>query len=224
MRILALLAVLALAADVARAQGTFVIPLAEDTLLYVENRGVTRVLADLNGHPFKLVTDPEEAARSQGAYLIPREGVLTIDIAAYMMPGDSANVISFAAQGPPGTAWEFILAPVFVAGQTAAAHTLGGLQPYPDALALLPPRPNPARGAAIAGFTVPATRTTGVPIRLAVYDALGRELAVLAEGTYFPGRYEVAWDGAARGAPAGVYLLVLDADGTRRTARLTALR
>jgi hypothetical protein len=210
-----------------RAQETFVIPLAEDTLLYVENRGVTRILADLNGYPFKLVTDPDEAARSQGAYLIPREGALTIDIAAYMRPGFDANVVTFMAQGPAGTDWEFVLAPVYVEGQAAVAHTLGDLGPYPGLLRLRHPRPNPSAGPVPLAFTVPAERTTGVPLRLAVYDALGREVAVLAEGTYYPGAFEVAWDGRGRGggpAADGVYLVGLDADGTRWTRRISRLR
>jgi hypothetical protein len=219
-RFLALAAILAAAAPT-RAQQTFVIPLAEDTLLYVDNRGVTRIIADLNGYPFKLVTDAAEADRSQGAYLIPLHGPLTIDIAAYMVPGFDTNVITFTTQGPVGTDWQFILAPVFVLGQTDVAHTLSGLVPYPEGLSLLPPYPNPTRAAAVAAFTIPAARTTGVPVRLAVLDVLGREVGVLTEGVYYPGRYEFEWDGRAAGA--GVYLVVLDAEGTRQTRRLTHL-
>jgi hypothetical protein len=45
-------------------------------------------------------------------------------------------------------------------------------------------------------------------IRVAVYDVLGREVSVLADGDYSPGMYSVVWDGrAATGSPvpSGAY-------------------
>jgi hypothetical protein len=50
-------------------------------------------------------------------------------------------------------------------------------------------------------------------VRLAVYDVLGREVAVLADGTFEPGRYEAAFDG--RSLASGVYVVraVMEAEG-----------
>ncbi|MDT0630459.1 M4 family metallopeptidase [Rubrivirga sp. S365] len=78
--------------------------------------------------------------------------------------------------------------------------------------------PNPARSA--------ATVTVGLPeggaVRVAVYDLLGREVAVAADGTFEAGLHPVALQTAA--LPAGAYVVVLDAAGERRTSRLTVVR
>jgi hypothetical protein len=45
-------------------------------------------------------------------------------------------------------------------------------------------------------------------IRITVYDLLGRDVATLADGEYFPGIYSVSWNGAGGGGgqlPSGIY-------------------
>ncbi|MEM1041499.1 MAG: PQQ-dependent sugar dehydrogenase [Bacteroidota bacterium] len=87
-----------------------------------------------------------------------------------------------------------------------------------------------ADGAVLAAFPTPFAEQTTVryaldapgPVRLAVYDVLGREVAVLAEGRAGAGRHEAVFE-AAR-LPSGVYLVRLDAAGTVRTASVTLLR
>lgn len=195
----------------------FVIPLAEDTLLFVENEGVTRILADLNGTVFKLASNPAEVARSRNAFLIPLQGKLTINIAAYMKPGEDANVITLLTQGPPGSEWRFVLAPTFADGETEVAYALASLEPLPETFGLRA-WPNPTRGPLTAEFSIPDARITGVPVRLSVYDALGRRVAVLLDEPRFPGLFTVPWAGTA-GLAAGVYLLHLDAGGVRETVR-----
>jgi len=46
-------------------------------------------------------------------------------------------------------------------------------------------------------------------VKLAVFDVQGRQVRVLAEGTFEPGRHEVAWDGqtSAGRAAAGLYFV-----------------
>ncbi|MDX1419473.1 MAG: FG-GAP-like repeat-containing protein [Rubricoccaceae bacterium] len=88
----------------------------------------------------------------------------------------------------------------------------------PEAPALHAARPNPARGAATLGFTLPEA----LPVRLAVYDALGREVAVVADGVYEPGTHRARFDGVD--LPSGVYLVRLEAGETVQTQRLTLLR
>ena len=88
----------------------------------------------------------------------------------------------------------------------------------PGATALLAPAPNPARGTAALRFTLAAPG----PVRLAVYDAMGREVAVLADGPQEAGTPAVTFDGAA--LPAGTYLIRLTAEGRAQTQRLTLLR
>ena len=87
----------------------------------------------------------------------------------------------------------------------------------PAALALHAPVPNPARGVARIVFTLDAPG----PVRLAVYDALGREVAVLVDAEVGAGRHEAVLD--RTGLPAGVYLVRLDAGGGVLTRLLTRL-
>jgi hypothetical protein len=46
-------------------------------------------------------------------------------------------------------------------------------------------------------------------VRLALHDAQGREVAVLANGEQEPGSYTLVWDGAgpAGPLPAGIYFM-----------------
>ena len=77
-------------------------------------------------------------------------------------------------------------------------------EPPPDAAApearLLPPTPNPTRGEANIGFELPEP----AEVRLGLYDALGREVARLAEGRYAAGRHDA--DLGGRDLAPGVYL------------------
>ncbi len=78
--------------------------------------------------------------------------------------------------------------------------------------------PNPFRSRTALRFAL----AEAGPVRLAVYDVLGREVAVLAEGAAEAGRHEATFDGS--GLPAGVYLWRLEAGGRVETGRLTLTR
>jgi hypothetical protein len=82
---------------------------------------------------------------------------------------------------------------------------------------LLPPRPNPAAGRAVVPFLL----ADGGPVRLAVYDVLGREVAVLHDGPMAAGPHHVALDTAA--LPTGTYLVRLTTPEGARTRTLTVL-
>lgn len=224
----ALLLALALTAAAAAAQPgeRFVIPLAEDTLFFVDNRGTSRVLITLNGYAFKLAADPVEVARSRNAYLIPRQGQLTFNIAPYMRPGEDANEMTVFTQGPPGSEFQFVLAPEFVEGQSTVAFTLAGLEPIPEDFGLTA-WPNPSAEAVQVAFRVPEARILGLPVRLSVLDVLGRTVRVLLDDVRFPGTHPATWDGrdaAGQRAAAGLYLLRLEAGEARQTLPLTRLR
>ncbi|GAB5537676.1 MAG: hypothetical protein Rubg2KO_39250 [Rubricoccaceae bacterium] len=84
---------------------------------------------------------------------------------------------------------------------------------------LAAPYPNPTTGRATLAFGL----AEATDVRLAVYDALGRQVAVLADGAMPAGRHELAFDGAA--LVAGTYLVRLTtADGLAASQRLTLLR
>lgn len=74
--------------------------------------------------------------------------------------------------------------------------------------------PNPTRG------TVRLRVDTAGPGRLTVFDALGREVAVLREGEVSPG--DVAWD--ARALSAGVYTALLTMPGGAASVRFVLAR
>ena len=85
-------------------------------------------------------------------------------------------------------------------------------------LSLSTPQPNPVRGTARVPFTLAAAG----PVRLTVVDALGREVAVLAEGDRAAGEHEVAV--GVRDLASGMYLLRLAADGEVLLRRFTVAR
>lgn len=94
--------------------------------------------------------------------------------------------------------------------------TYGGLAFQPNSLAagpppalpldfgLSPPAPNPSRDPVRAEFALPRE----AHVRLSVIDLQGREVAVLADGTYAAGRHAATWDTNTGRAPAaGVYFV-----------------
>ncbi len=87
-----------------------------------------------------------------------------------------------------------------------------------DGVSLSAAYPNPVTGATRLGFTL---RDAG-PVRLTVHDVLGREVAVLFDGTAAAGPGEVVLDGAD--LPSGVYIVHLEAGGWMRSRRVTVLR
>ena len=110
-----------------------------------------------------------------------------------------------------GAGTRFVL---FVGAQAVSTGGGGGGAGF----ALAPPAPNPSRGTVQVAFTLDAAGA----VRLAVYDALGRTVQVLAEGPLPAGPHEAA---VAPGALApGVYLVRLEAGGRSQTQRLTVVR
>ncbi|GAB5537800.1 MAG: hypothetical protein Rubg2KO_40490 [Rubricoccaceae bacterium] len=86
-------------------------------------------------------------------------------------------------------------------------------------LGLAAPRPNPTSGRTVLAYGIEEEGA----VRLAVYDALGREVAVLVNGTVRAGNHAAAFE--AREMPAGVYVVRLIVDGvSASTRRLTVVR
>ena len=93
------------------------------------------------------------------------------------------------------------------AGPASAPGTLG-LASYP----------NPAAAEVTLAYTLGAAS----PVRLRVFDVLGREVAVAAEGVRSADRHRSALDVSA--LPAGVYVAVLEVEGVRESVRFTVAR
>ncbi|HEX8386784.1 MAG TPA: T9SS type A sorting domain-containing protein, partial [Rubricoccaceae bacterium] len=109
--------------------------------------------------------------------------------------------------GSPGLA-AFDLDGVVAAEPAPAATASDGLRVYP----------NPARTTATLAFRLDASG----PARLALYDVLGRTVAVLAEGERAAGEHAVPVDTSR--LPAGVYVARLDTGGSVRSQRFTVVR
>lgn len=88
----------------------------------------------------------------------------------------------------------------------------------PTEVALAPPYPNPSRQQATLRFALPEAQH----VRLVVYDALGRAVAVLVASVQEAGHHEAVLDG--RALPSGVYLVrMTTAGGFVQTHRMTLL-
>jgi DNA-binding beta-propeller fold protein YncE len=95
--------------------------------------------------------------------------------------------------------------------------------PKPSALpvefALAPLSPNPSRGLVRGEFAVPRESQ----VRVSVIDLQGREMAILADGTFPAGRHELSWN-AGRSAPAGIYFVRMVIGGRAWMRRLVRAR
>ncbi len=98
--------------------------------------------------------------------------------------------------------------------QARAAEEAGA----PKEMALGSNYPNPFNPRTVIPYAV-AERSL---VRIAVYDVLGREVAVLVDGEVSAGRCEVAWD--ASRLPTGVYVVRMEAGSVVKTQRVTLMK
>ncbi len=85
--------------------------------------------------------------------------------------------------------------------------------------------PNPF--SAMRGTVIPVQWQAGVPVRMSIYDALGRVVRVLVQESPAQASAAVEWDGRDdRGLPvgAGVYLCRVEQAGQSRSIRLTVVK
>lgn len=78
--------------------------------------------------------------------------------------------------------------------------------------------PNPATGAATISLSLPVSS----PVRLTLYDALGREVRIVAEGVYAAGAQEFSVP--LDGLPSGIYFLRCSVGGQVTVRRLVVVR
>ncbi|MEL7168212.1 MAG: T9SS type A sorting domain-containing protein, partial [Bacteroidota bacterium] len=98
------------------------------------------------------------------------------------------------------------------------ACVVAGEEGTPLVFGLAPCFPNPTTDAATLRFTLDRP----AEVRLSVYDALGRTVAVLVNDRQAAGTHEVALDAAA--LPSGVYVVRLTADNEVATRRVSVVR
>ena len=88
----------------------------------------------------------------------------------------------------------------------------------PDAYSLSQNYPNPFNPSTVIGYSIPEAGY----VKLAVYDALGREMAVPVNEFKPAGKYNVTFD--ASGLSSGVYFYRLSSGTFTETKRMTLLR
>jgi hypothetical protein len=129
--------------------------------------------------------------------------------------------------GPEGqVAPEAVAIRVTVAGLVRwlgpAALTVTGTD---DELALYPAIPNPFNPETTVRYSLPAGATHEV--RIEVRDVRGRLLKRLLEASQPGGTWQVRWDGtdsSGARAAAGIYLVILEVDGTRASRKVILLK
>ncbi|WP_412061590.1 T9SS type A sorting domain-containing protein [Rubrivirga sp. IMCC45206] len=172
-------------------------------------------------------TDPglRGVGRAQGAAALdPRPGPGTAaaagaDFSAAPLADDFFDAVDYrGAFAPSGrgwlAGWTALDSDGFLNASFATATTAG---PAGDRLAL-DAFPNPTRGDATVRFTLDRTQT----VRITLVDALGRRVAVVADGTFAAGAAAVPVPTA--GLAPGVYVLRLDAEAGAATRTVSVVR
>jgi hypothetical protein len=134
-----------------------------------------------------------------------------------------------APRGKDRPVAERIGSPVMIAASTAPRFTLIVDPSYStstkddgrgtmDEFALSQNYPNPFNPSTQIRFSLPSSHVT----RLTVYDMLGREVAVLVNGSMPAGAHSVTFD--ASGLSSGTYIYRLEAGGQVLTRRMTLVK
>ena len=156
-----------------------------------------------------------DASSSTNAVALRIIGANDTDVDGRPVPTPTANVTGVLGQfdtavpAVAGYQIQPILATDVTQGGTASAETPAGRLTLDVA--------NPLRGAAVVRFST----ETAQDVRLALYDALGREVAVVAQGTA-AGAQSATLNTA--GLAAGVYVLRLTAGAGVLTQTVTVVR
>ena len=122
-----------------------------------------------------------------------------------------------APDAPVGEAAEIVLAVRDGSGMVRAERRIAVEVRAPAELAIELPRPNPARGPVVLPLLLPEDAT----VHIAVYDVLGREAIVLADGDLSAGRHTFRL-GADTLAP-GTYVVRVLTKGPVPDARVRTL-
>lgn len=96
-----------------------------------------------------------------------------------------------------------------------------GTESLPQGIELLGNYPNPFNPGTVIRFQISGDHM-GSPVRLGIYDILGREVAVLVDGILAAGEHQARFD--ASDLASGVYLVRLESAGIVRTSRMTLLK
>lgn len=146
-------------------------------------------------------------------------------------PANPALRSAALAQTPDGAA--YVLVDSSATG-TPRLYTFSSSQ-APVRFAVSPIVLQVGRGSATIRFQVSSSNGSSVPVRVDVLDVQGRRIATLADGLRFPGPQVLVWDGrkgvstnttgpTGDRVASGIYLIAVQAGGTRYMAKLPVVR
>ena len=130
--------------------------------------------------------------------------LITIDPAT----GAATTVGATEVSGLRALAW----APATTAVDEPAAHAA-----QPGEFALLQNYPNPFNSKTVISFAIPRTEH----VKIVLFDILGREIAVLANGPYAPGVHKITWE--ANSSASGIYFYRMTAGSFSQMRKLAIL-
>ena len=110
-----------------------------------------------------------------------------------------------------------------MSGGTGVLEDLENREAGPEQFRLSPNYPNPFN----AGTIIPFALADHGPVRMTVYNSVGRRVRTLVDGELPAGAHQAAWDGRDEGGEevaSGVYLVRLRAGSGTATRRLLLLR
>lgn len=144
----------------------------------------------------------------------------------YLAPGESAEVVFAMPFAQGSDHLDSVVQLRRAAAVTKEAWASGALaprrveaEPIPETfqLQVSPPFPNPFTDRTTIRYEL----SEAMAARLAVYDALGREVAVLVDAEQPPGTYEVTFEGAD--LSPGTYVVRFEAAGEERSFTIVKL-
>jgi 1,4-alpha-glucan branching enzyme len=196
-------------------------------------RGIFQTLAQYAGDKV-LVWGFEDTASTAKVMVVTNfRGVPhTITSVPWLAPGTWYNIADGSPFVVAGGSIDSMIVPAYTAlvYSTIPDTLLTGVAErvetsIPTAVSLSPNYPNPFNPVTTIRYGVPASSErseSGSMVRLVVYDLLGRQVAVLAEGRHLPGNYSVAFNAA--GYPSGLYLYTLTIGGERQTRKMLLVK
>lgn len=91
----------------------------------------------------------------------------------------------------------------------------------PSETRLLAPYPNPFNPSTVIGYEISGDHT-GSPVRVGIYDVLGREIAVLVDGVMPAGSHSVPF--SADGLSSGIYFVRLQTNATTQVRAISLVK
>jgi hypothetical protein len=140
---------------------------------------------------------------------------------SFTLAGDSgipSGSIRTAAFKPNAGGWTLASRNLLLNAEVIAPTSIEEDESRAERFELMQNYPNPFNPSTEIRWTMDVGRET----RLAIYDLLGREVAVLVDGPMSAGAHSVTFDGS--GYSSGVYLVRLTSGSESRVIRMTLLK